>query len=191
MCHRLGHWLDLFTVAIPTRLFKFWINDTSKYINTQPCPFWLLHGLRIKTICVDSPPFVSVEWFKLDRLAFVFLEFFFALVPLCLSVCEHRLCQRRAFCQKDPEECLLLPDAFVKQANNRRLSFPPPLRGEGPGRRGEEVGTKTQPLYCSLCQISLAQASKRSFFLGNSAPWIVGRGAFLGQKQGDVATMLI
>lgn len=83
---------------------------------------------------------------------------------------ELRLCQQRALCRRDLKECLLLPDAFVKGTNNRRLSFPPPLSGEGPGPKGEEVGTKTQPLFYSPCQKSPGQASKSSLFLGNSAP---------------------
>lgn len=39
------------------------------------------------------------------------------------------------------------PEAMVKQANNRRLSFPHSLRGEGPRRREEEAGTRAQPPF--------------------------------------------
>lgn len=116
---------------------------------------------------------------------------FFALVLLCFIVRELRLCQRRALCGRDSKECLLLPDAFVKRANNRRLSFPPPLSGEGPGPRGEEVGTKNPaPILLALPKIPGTGAQKqllsRKFSSLNSFP-----GGRLRSRAGDVATMPI
>lgn len=124
-----------------------------------------------QSVLFNSPLIVIVELFKLDRFAL----FFGGAEGGCACSFVFQ-CPRApplptaSVMSKGFKECLLLPDTFVKRANNRRLSFPPPLSGEGPWPRGEWAGTKTQPLFYSSCQKSPGQASQSSFFLGNSAP---------------------
>lgn len=62
--------------------------------------------------------------------------------------------------------------------------FHHPLVEKDQGQEGRRWEPKTQPLFYSPCQKSPAQAPKSSFFLGNSAPWIVFQGAVWGQEQG-------
>lgn len=69
---------------------------------------------------------------------------FFERLSLHLFFCVS-VCQRPAL--RDPKSCLLLPDALIIGAF---LFFC--LSDEGLGPKEEDMGTKTQPLFYSLCQ---------------------------------------
>lgn len=127
------------------------------------------------------------EWFSPDWYCTVIqvgstAHMSFAWVYVCFSLCAWFL-----FRARDPVECLFLPDAFVKQTNNRSLSFSPPLCGED--EEEEEEGTKSHPAFARSAKNHSA-GIQSNFFLGNLAPWIAGQEGHFRSKAGNVGEML-